>query len=101
MFDAFKSYSQKRKFRPNVLNYLNATFTFGKLTKDNFINRKVQCRPIYSLIHLFSCPLFLWEGSREQQHHEEIALDQQQFQIVLLAPHQDGTKKSWRCNYAT
>ena len=27
-------------FRPNMLNYLNMTFTFGKQTQDNFINRK-------------------------------------------------------------
>ena len=26
-------------FRPNILNCLNTTFTFGKQTKDNFINR--------------------------------------------------------------
>ena len=25
------------------------------------------------------------------------AHDQQQSQIVLLAPHQDGTKQGWRC----
>jgi len=25
----------------------------------------------------------------------------QQFQIVLLAPHKDGTKKSWRCIHVT
>jgi len=36
-------------FRPSMLNYLNTTtFTFGKKTKDNFINRKVQCRPAYA-----------------------------------------------------
>ena len=42
---------------PNMLNYLNTTFTFGKQTKDSFINRKFQCRPTYSFIHSFSCPL--------------------------------------------
>jgi len=26
---------------------------------------------------------------------------QQQFQIVLLAPHQDETKQGWRCSYST
>jgi len=26
---------------------------------------------------------------------------QQQFQIVLLAPHQDGTKQGRRCSYST
>jgi len=40
-----------------MLNYLNTTFTFGKQTKDSFINRKFQCRPTYSFIHSFSCPL--------------------------------------------
>jgi len=39
-------------FRPNILYYLNAIFTFGKQTKDNFINRKFQCRPTYSFTHL-------------------------------------------------
>jgi len=33
--------------------------------KDNFINRKFQCP--YSFMHSFSCPLFLWGGSRGQQ----------------------------------
>jgi len=26
---------------------------------------------------------------------------QQQFQVVLLAPHQDGTKQGLRCSYST
>jgi len=26
---------------------------------------------------------------------------QQQFLIVLLAPHQDRTKQGWRCSYST
>jgi len=26
---------------------------------------------------------------------------QQQFQIVQLAPHQDGAKQGWRCSYPT
>jgi len=85
-------------FHPSIPNYLNAIFTFAKQTKDNFINRKVQCRPTYSLIHSFSCPLFLWVGSQEPQ--EEIAHDQEESQTVLLAPHQDGTKKSRRCSHA-
>ena len=29
-------------FRPNMLDYLNTTFTFGKQNKDNFINTKFQ-----------------------------------------------------------
>ena len=40
-------FHEKAGFRPNMLNYLNTTFTFGKQAKDNFINRKVQCRPTY------------------------------------------------------
>ena len=38
-------FHKNARFRPNMLNYLNTTLTFGKQTKDNFINRKVQCRP--------------------------------------------------------
>ena len=47
-----------------MLNYLNTTSIFGKQTSDNFINRKVQCRPTHSFIFSFSCPLFLWEESQ-------------------------------------
>ena len=32
-------------FRPNMLNNLNMTFTFGKQTKDNFMKRKFKRRP--------------------------------------------------------
>ena len=28
-------------FRPDMLNYLNTTFTFDKQIKDNFINRNM------------------------------------------------------------
>jgi len=48
-------------------NFLNTTFTFDKQTEENFINRKVRCRPTYSFIHSLSCPLFLWGESRGQQ----------------------------------
>jgi len=54
-------------FSPIMLNYLNTTLTFGKQTEDNFINRKVQCRPTHSFICSFSCQLFLWGESRGQQ----------------------------------
>ena len=54
-------------FHPNMLNYLNTTLTFGKQTKDNFISRKVQCRPTHSFIFSFSCPLFLRGESRGQK----------------------------------
>ena len=43
MSDTLNWFSQKRKF-PSRYARLN-TFTFGKQTKDNFINRKVQRRP--------------------------------------------------------
>jgi len=36
-------FHKNASFRPNMLNYLNTTFTFDKQTKDNFINRTVQC----------------------------------------------------------
>jgi len=50
-----------------MLNYLDTTFTFGKQSKDNFINRKFQFRPAYSFIHWFLCQLYLWRESRGQQ----------------------------------
>jgi len=37
-------FHKNASFRPDMLTYLNKSFTFGKQTKDNFINRKVQCR---------------------------------------------------------
>jgi len=64
MSDTFKAFSQKRKCSSNMLDYLNTTFTSGKQTKDNFINRKVHCRPTHSFIYSFSCQLFLWGESR-------------------------------------
>jgi len=54
------------------------TFTFRKQTKDNFISRKFQCRPTYSFIHSFSCPLFLWgESLGPQPRRPEISHNQQ------------------------
>jgi len=79
-----------------MLNYLNTTFTFGKQTKDNFINRKVQSRPTYSFIHSFWCLLFVCGESRGQQPMEDpkyVKINSMRFQIVLLFPHQDGTKQ--------
>ena len=58
-------FHKNTSFRPNMLNYLNTAFTFGKQTKDNFINRKFQCRPA------FSCPVFLWGESCEKQSWED------------------------------
>jgi len=60
-------FNKNASFRPNMLNYLNTTLTFGNQTNDNCINRKVQCRPTCSFIHSFSCPLFLRGESRGQQ----------------------------------
>ena len=36
------NFHKNASFRPNLLDYLNATLVFGKQTKDNFINRKFQ-----------------------------------------------------------
>jgi len=58
-------FHKNASFHRNMLGYLNTTFTFGKQTKDNFINRKVQCRcrGMYSFIYSFSCPFFPWGES--------------------------------------
>ena len=56
-------FHKNASFRPNMLKCLNTTFTFRKQTKDNFINRKVQCRCTCSFIYSFSCPLFLFRES--------------------------------------
>jgi len=48
-------FHKNASFHPNMLYYLNTTFAFGKQTKDNFINRKIQCRPTHSFIYSFSC----------------------------------------------
>jgi len=53
-------FHKNASFHPNMLNYLNTTFTFGKQTKDNFINRKVHCRPTHPFIYSYSCPHFLY-----------------------------------------
>jgi len=39
-----------------------------------------------------------WEGRGATAVGLGIPRDQQQFQIVLLAPHQDGTKEGRRCS---
>jgi len=44
-------FHKNASFPPNMLIYLNTTFTFGKQIKHNFINRKVECRPTYSFTH--------------------------------------------------
>jgi len=55
-------FHKNASFRPNMLNYLNTTFTFGKQAKDNFINRNIQCRLTYKFIYSFSCPVSLGES---------------------------------------
>jgi len=57
-------FHKNASFRPNMINCLNTTFTFGKQTKDSFINRKFQYKPTYSFTHLFLCPILLWGESR-------------------------------------
>jgi len=100
MSDTFNWFSPKCKF-PNILNYLNTTFNFGKQTGDNFINRKVQYKPIYSFIHSFSC-LLLGE-SRGQQNPRMIRNTSRSTAISdgSVAPHQDVTKQGRRCSHAT
>jgi len=44
-------FHKNASFHPNMLNYLNTTFSFGKQTKHNFIN-KVHCRPTHSFIYV-------------------------------------------------
>ena len=96
-------FHKNASFRPNMLNYLNTTFTFGKQTKWNFINRKVQCRPTYAFHLLIFVPAFPFGRAvgAAALGGSEIPHDQQQSQIVLLAPHRDGTKQGRRCNRAT
>jgi len=83
---------------------LYTTFTFGKQTKANVINKKVQCKPTYTLIHLLifvpTFPLGRVAGAAALGR-PEMSHDQQKSQIVLLAPHQDGTKQGGRCSRAT
>ena len=95
-------FHKNASFRPNMLNYLNTTSTFGKQTKDNFINRKVQCMLTSSFIHSFAWPLSFGESRGAAARGEpKMSHDQQKFQIVLPAPHQDGTKQGWRCSHVT
>ena len=93
-------FHKNASFRPNMLNCLNTTFTFGKQTKENFINRKVQRRPSHSFIFV---PTFRFrrDAGPAAIGGPKIRRDQQKSQIVLLAPHQDGTKQGRRCSHAT
>jgi len=86
-----------------MLKYLSTTFTFGKQTKDNFINRKFQCRPTYSFIHSFFVPDFplgrIGVGSSPRRTRNTSR--SQQSQMVLLAPCQDETKQGRRYSHST
>jgi len=70
-------FHKNASFHPDMRNYWNTTFTFGKETKDNFINRKVQCRPhIHSLILMSA--FRLWRVAGAAAHGgSEIRQDQQ------------------------
>jgi len=97
-------FHKNASFRPSMLNYLNTTFTFGKQTKNNFINRKVQCRSTYSFLHSFSCQLFSWKSGGDSSPRwtrntsRATAISDT---VVLLAPHQNGIKQGRRCSHAT
>ena len=55
-------FHKNASFRPNMLNYLNTTFTFGKQTKDNFITESFNAGlHIHSLIFVPAFPL-VWYG---------------------------------------
>jgi len=55
-------FHKNARFRPNMLNYLNTTYTFGKQTTDDFINRKVQCT--HSFIFSFRARFSFGESLR-------------------------------------
>jgi len=97
-------FRKNASFRQNVLNYyLNTTFTFGKRTEDNFINRKVRCRPTYAFIHSCSCPLFLYgepPGQQPLKNPKYLTINRN-FRYFCWLPHLDGTKQGRRCSHAT
>jgi len=101
-FHTLTDFRKNASFRPDMLNHLNTTFTFGKQTKNNFIYRKVQCRPTYSFIHSFLCSLFLWGvAGAAALCGPETPDDQQNFRYFCWLPHLRGTKQGRRCSYAT
>ena len=51
MSDILTDFHKNASFPSNMLNYFNMTFTFGKQIKNNFINRKVECRSTYSFTY--------------------------------------------------
>ena len=57
----------------------------------------LRCSLIHSVIFIFGFPLARVAGAGRL----EISHGQQQSQIVLPAPHQDGTNQCRRCNHST
>jgi len=57
------------------------------------------------ITHSFSCPLFLWRGSRgnspSKTRNTSGSTAISSYTVVLLAPRQDGTKQGRRCSHST
>jgi len=83
----FTDFHKNASFRPKMLNYLKTTFTFGKQTKDKFVNGKVQCKPTILIHSLIFVPVFSLGrvAGAAALRGPEIHHHQQKFQIVLLA----------------
>jgi len=100
-------FHKNASFRPNMPNYLNTTFAFGKQTKNNFINRKVQYIGLhtYSFGHVRARFFLLGELRRQQPYVDPNRLphDQQQSQSSssgpTLRPHTE-IKQGRRCSHA-
>ena len=95
-------FHKNASFRPNMLNYLNTIFTFGKQTEDNFINRKFQCTPAtHSFTHFRAHFSYGGVAGTAGLGGPEIPHGQLHSQKVPLGPHQDGNKQGRRCSHAT
>jgi len=82
-------------------NAPSACFYLSCLARCFWVARFVQLRS-FVRSRLFPYSHSLWVGSRGQHSLGlEIPHSQQQFQTVLLAPHQDGTKQGRRYKYST
>jgi len=97
-------FHESASFRPSMLNRLNTTFTFGKQTNKRQFHKQEGSMWACTLIHLLifapAIP-FGRDVGAAALGGSKIPRDQQKSQIVLLAPHQDGTKQGRRCSYAT
>jgi len=97
---------------------MKGSYTWSVLEKDEDSKPTLQAQNVISkhyhvwggsFIHSFPSAPFLWGELRGQQPQEGSKYLKifQQFQIVLLAPHQDvaphqdGTKQGWRCSHST